>query len=858
MMLLLSLTIGIIQSNSSSADAAPQPRPSAADIPTGTLIIGTHLIHIKALNSELLDIAKKSAQSSQQEAVYYKSEFANGTWFDISNASGFSDIATAGKPVQNSVIDSLVLTHWTKEDGKTIDLTTGAVVNIHDINDPSDLSTLTELAELKTRRELLIETLKNQDTNENRQKLGSIERIILTRFRSNELNAIDQKLDAMEKYIQYLRDKKTQDDWVNAVVELKTQLNNEKLLLCYREAVSRLNKEILFVENNIKDEDGKKVPATDLSSAYYTCLDAVNKKIGELESSLTSVSPSSALDKERAKYKDAIIAGATSSNYSSADLNLEKYMAIANILKGLKLNIPLELSILNPLLVQTSQELYNLSTAGISPEYVKAQKAGESPVILESIKKEQLSAISSLMSDVQALIGYIKERETDQAKLESAISSVLSGCLNALSKVPEDDIKSDTSEILKNFMNWLNAELSLIKGENLDQEMLDKLKELDALISQRTTDYLTALDNRDLALAEAIKKEIEDIAAQKAEIYASATEELGNLLKRKASIEAELEKALARGDNVLAGELLSQLSAIDAALEAKKATADELTVAGSELLDRLFSELEDSLKENDFPAALSILNEISDALKTYPSMAAAARISLNNILPDVEKKQNEALLNNRFADAGNLAKIKELITNLLGLTFSDVFDDIGTENLEDAVLTLLDNLLLQSGLNPDSTQAQLLKIDVLDQLAQMPELSQLHLRLKELQDEACSKLDDSYFLEDIMWIEGICYVNLKELAVAADRRYVWLPNVSTVSITKGKSTLVFQKNTSNVEINGKAKSMDSNAFIHSNYLYVPLDFIANELDYMYLVVGTNNKMIFFPAAVDKTVKSLMQ
>ena len=47
---------------------------SESGIESGTLIIGSHLIHINGLTDELYSIAQESANEFNQDKIYYKSE----------------------------------------------------------------------------------------------------------------------------------------------------------------------------------------------------------------------------------------------------------------------------------------------------------------------------------------------------------------------------------------------------------------------------------------------------------------------------------------------------------------------------------------------------------------------------------------------------------------------------------------------------------------------------------------------------------------------------------------------------------------------------------------------------------------
>ena len=111
-------------------------------IEDSTLLIGTHLIHLSALNDSIYEVAQASAEESGQNNIYYKSELADGAWFDITTASSLADITTGGTPVTTDSLTSLYLTRHTKSDGKTYDLRTGEEVSLQDINDPYDLEGL--------------------------------------------------------------------------------------------------------------------------------------------------------------------------------------------------------------------------------------------------------------------------------------------------------------------------------------------------------------------------------------------------------------------------------------------------------------------------------------------------------------------------------------------------------------------------------------------------------------------------------------------------------------------------------------------------------------------------------------------
>ena len=101
------------------------------------LFIGTHLIHVQAMTDELYAKAVQTMTDSGQDSIYYKSELANGTWYDITEASGLSDITSAGKNlVRDEVLDQLYVEYYTGADGITKSAKNDATVCIFDDPDP--------------------------------------------------------------------------------------------------------------------------------------------------------------------------------------------------------------------------------------------------------------------------------------------------------------------------------------------------------------------------------------------------------------------------------------------------------------------------------------------------------------------------------------------------------------------------------------------------------------------------------------------------------------------------------------------------------------------------------------------------
>ena len=142
----------------------------ASGIENATLLIGTHLIHISAMTDEIYEIAADSASESNQQKWYYKSELAQGSWFDITNADSLKAITLEGVPVEDSEIEALFLTHHTRSDGVTYDLRTGQAVCMFDISNPYNLEDLKELEALKIPYDMLADKEDKKDEEKKSEK----------------------------------------------------------------------------------------------------------------------------------------------------------------------------------------------------------------------------------------------------------------------------------------------------------------------------------------------------------------------------------------------------------------------------------------------------------------------------------------------------------------------------------------------------------------------------------------------------------------------------------------------------------------------------------------------------------------
>ena len=114
-------------------------------IENSTLFIGTYLINLSGMTDQVYEKALDSASDSNQTDMYYKSELSNGSWFNVTDAEGLTDITDSGEVVPESALADLYVQYYVGADGIITDVMTGDSLNPFDIPDPYDLSRLPEL-----------------------------------------------------------------------------------------------------------------------------------------------------------------------------------------------------------------------------------------------------------------------------------------------------------------------------------------------------------------------------------------------------------------------------------------------------------------------------------------------------------------------------------------------------------------------------------------------------------------------------------------------------------------------------------------------------------------------------------------
>lgn len=647
--LIAAFSLGYVLISGAVWDETQAVHIDPAEIPASTLIIGTHLIHLSALSDSLYEVAERSAEESGQTNMYYKSELAEGAWFDITSATTLADITTEGSPVSDDVIAALFFTHHTKDDGVTYDLRTGLPVDVRDIYSPYDLESMEELYPLKTQYDMLKETQSESDAG--KAKINRIASFFATSVINDTTINYDSELAALQVYYDVLNENDGGTVEKNAVQSVMDAVDASRRVAVFtivEEALATYLEELSTVTDT-QDEEGNTqagaMPDTNLQSAVSDSLNNVRSSKTTYEGKMldagTTVTTSVRYTLSRALIDDAV-----AQNHSACDEDVIQLVALENIVDGVIYDSTSELALLDGSLITQATSTYSAALLqGENAEYAAAVAQNAASVLLQSIANDSASILNSYRSELEFFIDAKTQRMgTDEAM--AYIDERLTLTEGWYVTLPDDaflDGATASVDAHVEFLTQLRRELELSAGGN----------ELDELAAQKgdlQTQMMSCLDNNDLAGAKALEEQIADIDAQIQSINDAAAANLADLENQR----ADLENQLANASGDAADELKSQIAALDTQIAQAEASM------GDGSLGALVSQL-----KNDGLAAvddgdLDTANDCADALNNLlPQDTALVMPALQELYLAMSKAQ--AVNGDDYSDA--MAGIESAILN---------------------------------------------------------------------------------------------------------------------------------------------------------------------------------------------------
>lgn len=498
----------------------------ASEIENATLLIGTHLIHISAMNDEIYEIAIDSASESNQQNWYYKSELADGSWFDITDADSLGAITSDGVPVEDSEIEALFLTHHTKSDGITYDLRTGQAVCMFDISNPYNLEELKEMEALKIPYDML--TDKENKTDEENESQKAVQEFFR---KGGELKS--QATDNLDAQIQALQNYSASVDAEKRAVILETMealdaARRKQILEGAREALNDLIEKL---------QSGGESLNSDLNSGASESLESVDAAILEYDAKSLSEGTTT-LSKEEYAVKTAMAEAAQAKDAprgedaaeedaagedaaqaeaarAEAAAALDTAVENAALLKAIQNNrtgdAAKELTYLTSTILPAAKSAYSdFVTGGTGEEYKNAAaQSNASKGVLNQALKDQLNETEAAKTELQYLVNSALDKmSADRGK--TFLEGLVTEAEAMKNGILDDEFASYADSSISSYMSYLNNLLA-------QKDSTEDGKSLSALLERRSAkqeEKQAALDANDLAGAKKVDAELEELNDQ--------------------------------------------------------------------------------------------------------------------------------------------------------------------------------------------------------------------------------------------------------------------------------------------------------------------------------------------------------
>lgn len=602
------------------------------EIPVATLAIGSHLVHLSALTDVVYDLAIESAGESGQSVIYYKSELANGTWFDITSATSLTDITTGGKPVQPDTVGALFFTHHTKADGITYDLRTNAPVNPLEIKNPYDIEAMDELIPLKNEYQMMGERGGSDEEN-NVRALIQNDPLLGKPERENAKKVQDQ-MAALQRYLNVLIQNEAGSAEIGVVQTVMEGLDAQRRTLIFAALAENLSEYL----DALSKKPTKATGEEDAPDPVTTLIDATAESLQNVEESLLgwqakqlSEGGSYLLDTLYAWQKE-LISHAEGDVHSSCDADVTKILHLTNIQGSVIADRPAELALLAaPLIPGATAQFTTALYTGESPAYQQAKSANAAAVLLKNLVRETTAIQDAKRSELEFLITAYCDR-TDPTAAIAFLAERITLTTGCYANVPQDGTREGSIASVDAHIDFL-TQLKQKLAAGLGGNPLDALQhQKNALLDQKQD----ALDHNDLLGAQVVENQIVALDEKLNAAEAAQNAALDEKRAEARMVGDQLADALTDGNTALAAELQGTLGKLEADIKAGEAAqaAGSLSNQLSVLKRQAFDALAVDPLGSD---ALADLKNATDAIiaiaETNPLTAVAALAAVQDVLP---------------------------------------------------------------------------------------------------------------------------------------------------------------------------------------------------------------------------------
>lgn len=791
------IPIGVNAALDLNSDAAKTVTLSDGDIPVSSVVIGTYVIHIKGLTDYVYDAAMDSANNFGQEGMYYKSELANGAWFEITDATELNDISNA-EPVDKSVIEAIGFTHRTDANGVTTDLRTNEIVAPYGIPDPYDLKNMDELQPILTQYRTLSQKPSDDKTYSDKVYLKLVENLFETVVRSDYTDERDRELANLETYRLGLVNNDSSNNYKSIIESIMRCADAERRINVFETLEAALESMKEQAENSVsldyenligftpktENEDGDEITAplvinSEMLSAIADALSNIIESEQKYQSYLLS-DVELGISHNRYTYQMQIRDAAKTNNTGAIDGAIPKVAHNLNIVDDIVADINGERDYIETELLGLVQGLYKGKvTGGASAEYRAAVAQGATEVTLKGHLESQSQTTSAFLSDYELVITAWTKRLTNDDAMAKTLelindSEMLKGTVQA---DPAQGILASSVDDLIKFLQSLYAKLASNSAGNDGANNLKN--EIEDLEKQRQQ----AIDDNELGKAKELEALLNGKQSELDELNSQAVAVLGD------PNASEADKAKAK----------AQLSGGSAAAEINK-LADKIAEGiNNNETDNLANQvgLLGQMASLDPDAAKAALGMVKDCLDT------AAGSGSGLISDDQLKKLGDAIDDaNALADDANRRKKSPSANELL-------------EDLDGILRDLFKN-----GLNDLSSDLQASALIALQKAADYYDSRELGALVSRLANEWADSNDYIFKKPNASGLTGE-YAPLNKLALIGNYRYIFNNTKKMVVLQKQTEYFAFLSGSGKYETVGRQiVAMENSAVSSYDTLYI--------------------------------------
>lgn len=649
----------------------------ADEIEDSTLIIGTHLIYLGAMNDQIYEIAMESAQEASQFKRYYKSELAGGVWYDVTEAGALADITTAGTVVMNSEIEDLYMTHHTKADGITYDLRTGKSVCVFDINDPYDLEGLPELEPIKMQYDTLAQTPEPSETNERDMKL--IQEIYGKERKNEKTEELDAALYELQIYYEILiRDgaDSAMSDMVMTVMEKIDAARRAEVLFSLQDSeMENLNRaasrDYTYLEGEVtgdlqeeeeetgeeteegneeggeEEEQGRAkledfVLNTDLLTAIGEAISNVQESYIDATSNMLEEG-TTVLSNTEYDFSQRLVSSAAAENFAGCDEAVMRLIYLDRISNGVIREEDVERDFIEAELFPRAESAYRASLSSGAGELYQTLPSTAAAATRANVLRQQKNTTEIVRNEMQFIIQAYIDRIAVESAMEH-ISQRIEDCDTFRNGIRNDAFAEYAQSSVDAHLDWLRQTLKNLQ-DSLGNRTMDHLMEQKEKLQ---TERMTALDKNQLSIAKKLDAQIAAVDQEMEDLENS----LNAILQSENTSDAEKARAAAQ---------LGDANASAALREMRQNALDDLRDGNLEGIENIIDgvgALSGMQPEGALGALKDIYQELSNQELTGNNSGA-----VKDLISKVEEVTAEQMSN--FANDFSKADIAGLIQGFL-------------------------------------------------------------------------------------------------------------------------------------------------------------------------------------------------